>query len=120
MAYTEFDSDHTVETSYKKLIKHSSYGDFEVTSSVKNEQIVFKGKRSYDLTILVALIIVGVLLFIVGLIIAAIYYWTRPYQKIIIELEPKDTGSTITIQTNGKIQDITIHEIKTLLASKTE
>ena len=71
-----------------------------------------KGKRSYSAGILVVLIVVGLLLFLVGLVIAAIYYWTRPFQKIIIELEPKDTGCTITIKTEGKIHDVTIYEIK--------
>lgn len=105
---------------WKHLIKNSSHGDFEIISSIKNEQIVFKGNRGYDPVILVALIVVGALLFVVGLIIAPIYYRTRPYQKIIIELESKDAGSTITIHTNDKIQEGTIHEIKTLLASETE
>ena len=41
--YVEFDSDHTVESAYKKLIKQSAYGD-SVISSIKNEQIVFKYK----------------------------------------------------------------------------
>ena len=47
--YVEFDSDHTVESAYKKLIKQSAYGDSEVISSIKNEQIVFKGGRNYKM-----------------------------------------------------------------------
>ena len=115
--FTEFDSDYPVEEAYKKIIKQTNHGDFEPISSIKNEQVILKGKRSYSVGILVVLIVVGLLLFLVGLVIAAIYYWTRPYQKIIIELEPRDTGSTITIKTEGKIHDVTIYEIKKTLKS---
>lgn len=114
----EFDSDYSPEIAYKKIIKQSQYGDFEVTYSVKNEQIVLKGKRNYSVGILVVLIVVGLLLFVVGLIIAAIYYWTRPYKKIIFELEPRDSGSLITLRTEGKIDDIIIFEIEKALISK--
>ena len=55
--YVEFDSDHTVESAYKKLIKQSAYGDSEVISSIKNEQIVFKGGRNYSVGVLVTLLI---------------------------------------------------------------
>ena len=116
--FVEFDSDYPVETAYKEIIKQSNHADWETISSVRNEQIILKGKRSYSAGILVVLIIVGLLLFLVGLIIAAIYYWTRPYQKIIIELEPRDTGSTITIRTEGKIPEVTIYEIKKTLNPK--
>lgn len=116
--FTEFDSNYPVEEAYKKIIKQKNYGDFEPISSIKNEQVVLKGKRSYSVGILVVLIVVGLLLFIIGgLVIAAIYYWTRPYQKIIIELESRDTGSTITIITEGKIHDVTTYEIKKTLKS---
>ena len=118
--YTEFDSDYIPEEAYKKIIKQSSYGDFEIVSSVKNEQIVFKGNRNYSKGVMGILIVVGLLLFIVGLVLAAVYYWTRPYQKIVFELESRDGGSTITIRADDKIHDITIHEIKKLLESKTE
>ena len=112
--YVEFD--HTVEA-YKKLIKQSAYGDSEVISSIKNEQIVFKGGRNYSVGVLVTLLVVGVLLFLIGLVIAAIYYWTRPYKKIIIELEPKGEGSSIIIESEHKIDNDVIREIKRLLIS---
>ena len=115
--YVEFDSDHTVESAYKKLIKQSAYGDSEVISSIKNEQIVFKGGRNYSVGVLVTLLVVGVLLFLIGLVIAAIYYWTRPYKKIIIELEPKGEGSSIIIESEHKIDNDVIREIKRLLIS---
>ena len=51
-------------------------------------------------------------------IIAAIYYWTRPYKKIIFELEPRGTGSLITVRTEGKIDDIVIYQIEKSLISK--
>jgi len=114
----EFDSNDPPEIAYKKIIKQSQYGDYEVTSSVKNEQVVLKGKRDYSVGILVVLIVVGLLLFLVGLIIAAIYYWTRPYKKIIFEIEPRDTGSSISVRTEGKIDDIAIYEIQKALSSK--
>ena len=60
---------------------------------------------------------VGVLLFLIGLVIAAIYYWTRPYKKIIIELEPKGEGSSIIIESEHKIDNDVIREIKRLLIS---
>ncbi len=115
---TEFDSEYPTETAYKEILKQSSHGNFESVSSIKNEQVVLRGKRSYSTGILIALIAVGILLFIVGLVIAAIYYWTRPYQKIIIEFEPRDTGSTITIKTEGKIDEIAIYDIKKTLGLK--
>ncbi|MDI1495899.1 MAG: putative membrane protein [Cenarchaeum symbiont of Oopsacas minuta] len=118
--YAEFDSDCTPEIAYKKIIKQSRHGDFEITSSMKNEQIVFKGNRNYSVGVLVTLIVVGLLLFIVGLVIAAIYYWTRPYKKIIIELEPNDDGSIITVRSDGKVHNIVIYEFKKLLESKTK
>ena len=59
----------------------------------------------------------GVLLLIVGLAIAAIYYWTRPYKKIIIELEPNGEGSSITIESAYRIDNNIIREIKRLLVS---
>ena len=115
--HIEFDSDHTVESAYKKLIKQSAYGDSEVISSMKNEQIIFKGGRNYNVGVLVALLVVGVLLLIVGLAIAAIYYWTRPYKKIIIELEPNGEGSSITIESEHKLDNNMVHDIKNLLMS---
>ena len=81
----------------------------------KNEQIVFKGGRNYSVGVLVTLLVVGVLLFLIGLVIAAIYYWTRPYKKIIIELEPKGEGSSIIIESEHKIDNDVIREIKRLL-----
>ena len=63
------------------------------------------------------LLVVGVLLLIVGLAIAAIYYWTRPYKKIIIELEPNGEGSSITIESEHKLDNNMVHDIKNLLMS---
>ena len=100
-----------------KSYKTISYGDSEVISSIKNEQIVFKGGRNYSVGVLVTLLVVGVLLFLIGLVIAAIYYWTRPYKKIIIELEPKGEGSSIIIESEHKIDNDVIREIKRLLIS---
>ena len=57
------------------------------------------------------------MLLIIGLAIAAIYYWTRPYKKIIIELEPNGEGSSITIESEHKIDNNIIREIKSLLIS---
>lgn len=116
--FTEFDSDYPPEKAYKEIQKQSNNRDFEIMSTTKNEQIVLKGKRDFSTTVLVVLIVVGLLLFLVGLVIAAIYYWTRPYQKIIIEIEPRDTGSTITVKTKGRIQDVVIYEIRKELESK--
>lgn len=113
---TEFDSVHPPEIAYKKIIRQSHYGDLEIISSIKNEQIVLKGKRAYSGAVLGILIVVGLLLFLVGLLIAALYYWTRPHKKIIIEIEPKEQGSTITISSQNKIEAVTIYEIKKLLS----
>lgn len=79
--------------------------------------MVLKGKRSYNVGILVALLTGGSLL-IAGPVIAAAYYWTRPFRKIILELEPRDTGSTITIKTEGKTRDVIIHKIEKALKSE--
>ena len=73
--YVEFDSDHTVESAYKKLIKHSAYGDSEVISSIKNEQIVFKGGRNYSVGVLVTLLVVG----------DTISYWTRYSSYLLLD-----------------------------------
>ena len=130
--FAEFDSELSPDNAYKRIIKESSYGDFKVVSATKNEQVVLKGGRDYNkavmamliavcfLLILAALFIadmISLLLIIIGLIIVAVYYWTRPYQKIIIEIEPKKdgTGSLITISTEAKIQDSVAYEIRQLL-----
>lgn len=84
---TEFDSKYPRDEAYKRIVKHANAGRLEVVHTVKNEQIVLKGGRDYSTGWLVTFIVIGLLLFIVGLIIAAIYYWTRPYKKIVIQLE---------------------------------
>jgi len=114
---TEFNSNHSPEIVYKKITKQSQYGNLEIISSIKNEQIVLKGKRDFSGAVLGILIVVGLLLFLVGLLIAALYYWTRPYKKIIIEIAPKDQGSIITITSQNKIEDIEIYEIRKSLTS---
>lgn len=118
--FIEFNSDYSPEAAYKKVIKNSNYGNFEVSSTIKNEQIVLKGGRNYSGGILAVLIIVGLLLFVVGLIIGLIYYWTRPYHKLIIEIEPSSEGSLITISSDSKHQAIATHEIKRILMRKEE
>ena len=109
---TEFNSSDSPEIAYKKITRISQQGDLEIISAIKDEQIVLKGKRDYSGAVLGILIVVGLLLFLIGLVIAALYYWTRPYKKIIIEIVPKDQGSIITITSQNKIEDIVIYQIR--------
>ena len=116
---TEFNSRHPPEVAYKEIVKQIEYEKFTVASSIEPEQIVLTGERVYSVGVLVVLVAIGLLLFVVGAIIAVLYYLTRPYQKIIIELEPMDTGSHITITYKGKKQVTMIQTIKEHLGPNT-
>ena len=113
--FTQFDSDHSVETAYQKIMKQSNYDtDYEILSSTRNEQIVLKGSRNYSVGLLVGLIIFG-FVSILGFVIALVYYLTRPYRKIVIEFEQRDIGCQITITSSGKISSSKIYAIRGIL-----
>ena len=119
MMLVEFESEHPAEIAYKETVKQVHMGDLELTGTSKNERVVLKGKRLYNTGILVVLIVLGALFMVVGLIIPAIYYWTRPYQKIVINFESSEGGRClITMSSNGQMNNITLHKIKDRLKTR--
>ena len=128
--FKEFKNNLSPKDSYNKIIKKIQFGEFQVASTIPNEQIVLKGNRNYKSGILILFTMFGfllfgigfiltdvvdILLFLVGLIIAAIYYWTRPFKRIIINLEVNDSGSLITIMSDvGDFKMILFEIEKTL------
>lgn len=108
----EFDSKYTPEENTKRVMRTSMIPSYDVESHVKNDHVILKGGRDYSTGILVLLIVVGLLLFVIGLLIAVAYYWTRPYKKIIIAFEPTDTGSLVTITSQNQISDFVMYEFE--------
>ena len=83
---------------------------FNVDTTIKDEQVVLKGRRDFRTVLLVVTILFGV-------IIGLVYYWTRPFRKIIINIDPDNSGGSVISITTYEKKDSTktIAKIKGLV-----
>jgi len=136
-ALTRLKTELEPEKAYNELLKEFNLRvDLEVSSTVSNQQITFNGERRYSKGLVGLLIgigflslilvgfadlVIGVGMFLFMVVVAVVYKVTRPYKKMVINIEPEEQGSTVIIIGERTIlTDIDLYEIAKSLGAKHE